>query len=201
MIKIIDYGLGNINAFINSYKRLDIEVQSIKSLSNLKLSDKLILPGVGHFDSAIRKLSNEIDIELLNKLVLNDETPILGVCVGMQIMLDSSQEGVLKGLGWFNAKVKKIPLHKTSILPHMGWNKLFNVKRSIITHGFEFNKNELYYLHSYYCDVYPEYIIASTNYGENFPAIINKKNIFGIQGHPEKSHEGGVKLLNNFSKI
>ena len=201
MIKIIDYGLGNINAFVNSYKRFDVEVQSITNLSNLKLSDKLLLPGVGHFDSAMRKLGKEIDIELLNRLVLTDETPILGICVGMQIMLDSSQEGTLKGLGWFKAKVEKIPSHTISILPHMGWNKLSSVKNSKISVGYDFKENELYYLHSYYCDVKPEYIIATTNYGVNFPAIINKKNIFGIQGHPEKSHEGGVKLLNNFSKI
>ena len=201
MIKIIDYGLGNINAFVNSYKRLDIEVQSITNLSNLKLSDKLILPGVGHFDSAMRKLGNEVDIELLNRLVLTDETPILGICVGMQIMLDSSQEGALSGLGWFKSQVKKIPFDLTPILPHMGWNKLLPINDSKIVNGYDFIENELYFLHSYYCDVKPQHIVATTNYGINFPAIINKKNIFGIQGHPEKSHEGGVKLLNNFSKV
>lgn len=201
MIKIINYGLGNINAFINTYKRLDIEVQSITNLKKLKPSDKLILPGVGHFDSAMNKLENEIDVKLLNELVLTNETPILGICVGMQIMLNSSQEGVLKGLGWFKAKVEKIPSQTISILPHMGWNKLLPVNNSKIISGYDFKENELYFLHSYYCDVKAEYIIAKTNYGIDFPAIINKNNIFGIQGHPEKSHDGGIKLLNNFSEI
>lgn len=201
MIKILDYGLGNIKAFINAYDRIGVRAKSIQNFNEISTSDKLILPGVGHFDYAITKLSNQFNIKQLNKIVLDQKTPILGVCVGMQIMCESSEEGQLKGLGWFPNSVKKLPEKDNFILPHMGWNSIDILKSNPLFKDLNEGKNSMYFLHSYFCDTNDDLTYANTSYTSKFQSIIIRENVYGIQGHPEKSHEVGERLLKNFSEL
>ena len=206
MIGIIDYGLGNINAFFNLYKSLNIPCKIASSPADILSSKKLILPGVGSFDGAINKINDSGLLESINQKVLKESTPILGICVGMQIMALRSEEGSQPGLGWINGEVKKIQLINTSKkisnpLPHMGWNEINLKKNSILTECLNKERN-FYFLHSYYFEcANREDIIASSNYGIEFSAIINYKNIYGIQCHPEKSHKNGIELLKSFANI
>ena len=200
MISIIDYGLGNVKAFSNIYKSLDIQHKIIKKIDDLHNSSKIILPGVGSFDWAIKKLEDSGFKEILNDLVLNKKIPFLGICVGMQLISDRSEEGSLNGLGWIKGKVKKIPLDDNSIIvPHMGWNNV-ELEKNILFKGID-NPN-FYFLHSYFFDpLNTDSIIGTTYYGKRFASIINTDNIFGIQFHPEKSHENGIRILKNFAKL
>ena len=206
MIGIIDYGLGNINAFFNLYKSLNIPCKIASSPADILSSEKLILPGVGSFDGAINKINDSGLLESINQKVLKEFTPILGICVGMQIMALRSEEGSQPGLGWINGEVKKIQLINTSKkisnpLPHMGWNEINLKKNSILTECLNKERN-FYFLHSYYFEcANREDIIATSNYGIEFSAIINYKNIYGIQCHPEKSHINGIELLKSFANI
>ena len=201
MIGVIDYGLGNIKAFLNVYKKLNIPATKIKNKKDFEKISKVILPGVGSFDQAMNKLNNSgLRDELENK-VLHHNIPILGICVGMQMLADSSEEGSLNGLGWINGNVKKFDItnipYKTKI-PHMGWNNIIPNESNLIMKGFN-NDSKFYFLHSYYFECKNEKnIISETYYGEKFSSAINKKNIFGVQFHPEKSHNNGVNLLKNF---
>ena len=204
MLTIVDYGLGNIKAFYNVYKSLGIEINIAKNKSELKKSTKLILPGVGSFDWAMLRLTNSGMVETLDDLVLNKKLPILGICVGMQIMARSSEEGESKGLSWIDAKVKKFsskgidPKHKDYLpLPHMGWNEILpTCKSKIFRNIIDFR---FYFLHSYYFSNQSKEKIASTNYMHEFTSVIKKNNILGVQFHPEKSHESGKKILLNFA--
>jgi len=203
VIKIIDYGLGNIQAFLNAYNSLGIQAESVKVPDNLKDASHLILPGVGSFDQAMSMLNASGMREEISNLVLNKSIPILGVCVGMQILGNHSEEGVTKGLGFIEGAIKKINLNNQKYrypLPHMGWNDIF-IKKNTIFNGLEVNP-KFYFLHSYYfeCDNNLSEI-ASFSYGSDMTCAINKKNIYGVQFHPEKSHHFGVKLLKNFSEI
>lgn len=201
MIKVLDYGLGNIKAFINAYNRIDVSVKVISSLKEIKDSDKLILPGVGHFDDAMFKLKKKFNLNILNNIVVQNKTPIIGICVGMQILGISSEEGKEKGLGWINSNVKRLISDKHLMLPHMGWNTLNFTKKDSILNGIHPKKNKLYFLHSFYLDCHKDIIIASTSYNINFPTVIKQNNIYGIQCHPEKSHGDGINILKNFSRL
>ena len=204
MISIIDYGVGNVRAFLNIYKKLGYQVQLANNIIDLKKSTKIILPGVGNFDYAMQKLEDSQLLNCLNDLVLRKKIPVLGVCVGMQIMALSSEEGNKKGLGWIDAKVKKFDVEKINFkphLPHMGWNNVIILSKNKILDNFPpFSK--FYFLHSYYIECNDKKNdLASTNYGINFSSIVNKENIYGIQCHPEKSHQFGINLLENFAKL
>ena len=201
MIKILDYGLGNIKAFINAYNRIGVTSKAIKDIKDINLSDKIILPGVGHFDDAIKKLSTYFKISDLENIVLVNKTPILGICVGMQILSKRSDEGKLNGLGWIDSEIIKLSDKKNTILPHMGWNKIFIQKSDGLLNGLERSKNRFYFLHSYIMKCDKSYILASSEYNQIFPSIIKNDNIYGIQCHPEKSHDDGLKILQNFSKL
>ena len=197
-ICIVDYGIGNIKAFKNIYDRSNVNVEIASKKEQLVNATHLILPGVGAFDWAISKL-NESDLrETLDRLVLEKKIPILGICVGMQIMASQSEEGVLPGLNWIEGKVLK--LDKNIILPHMGWN---NVKLSIKSGLFDNIADlEFYFLHSYYYKTeHDKHILSMSEYGNLFTSAIYKENIFGTQFHPEKSHKNGIKILENFLKI
>ena len=205
MITIIDYGLGNIQAFLNIYKKLHIPVQVAKSESDLEGANKLILPGVGHFDYAMQMFSDSGMREKVESLVLNGNVHILGVCVGMQIMANSSEEGVESGLGWISGTVKSLEsivrADNNLPLPHMGWNKVTPNHKDLFN-DIDSGDLEFYFLHSYYFDcASQENCIASTNYSSNFCSAVNNKNIFGVQFHPEKSHHSGVNLLKNFAEL
>ena len=205
MIKILDYGLGNIQAFLNIYKKLHIPIQVAKSESDLEGANKLILPGVGHFDYAMQKFNDSGMREKVENLVLNNNVPVLGVCVGMQIMATSSEEGNESGLGWINGTIKNlrsiVKVDDSLPLPHMGWNSV-KPNHEDLFNNIDSNGLEFYFLHSYYFDcALQENCIASTEYGSNFCCAINNKNIFGVQFHPEKSHHFGVNLLKNFAEL
>jgi len=203
MISIIDYGVGNLKAFANIYKRLGISAEIVSSKEQLYKSNKIILPGVGAFDHAMAKLGASEINSVLNELVLEKNVPVLGVCVGMQMMAKSSNEGILNGLGWIEANVKLFDVSKinhVTRLPHMGWN---NVKATGKNPLLEHIEDSLFYfLHSFYfvceneCD-----IVGQSYYGDVFTCAVNYKNIYGVQFHPEKSHDYGIQLLKNFATL
>jgi len=203
MITIIDYGLGNVQAFINIYKTLHVEVNVAKNIDDLKYAEKLILPGVGHFDHAMKCFNKSGMREKVDELVTKNNIPILGVCVGMQIMADSSEEGNERGLGWIHGKVRDLKvIAKNNPLPHMGWNSIVpNLKESLFD-NIDSGELSFYFLHSFYFECASLSNSASeTFYGSKFCSSIHNDNIFGVQFHPEKSHHYGVNLLKNFSEI
>ena len=204
MITIIDYGVGNINAFVNVYKRLNIPTKIAKISADLDDAQKLILPGVGNFDYAMSELIKSGMREKLDELVLVKKIPIIGICVGMQMMGKSSDEGELEGLNWIDAKIKKFDeskIKQTTRLPHMGWNDVLPKNSNPLFQGLE--KDAIFYfLHSYYFECENESdIIATSEYGGEFTCAANNGNIYGIQFHPEKSHHYGETLLHNFAKL
>ena len=207
MLSIIDYGLGNLQAFLNIYNQLDIPIKLVSSHEELEKSTKIILPGVGSFDHAISCLKNLDLIQPLQYHLFERKIPILGVCVGMQIMAKMSEEGSLNGLNWVPSEVLKFStnsmneeLKKSFPLPHMGWNKLKIIGNDPL---FKNISNPLFYfLHSYYFKPTEENIITSEcSYINLFASSFSYKNFYGVQFHPEKSHQNGIKLLRNFAEI
>ncbi len=195
---IVDYGIGNIKAFKNIYDKLNINVEIVSKKEQFADVTHLILPGVGAFDWAMSKLNESGLREILDDLVLEKKIPILGVCVGMQIMATKSEEGILSGLNWIKGKVLK--LEKSKILPHMGWNNVKSIVKSDLFKNIE--NLEFYFLHSYYYKTENDKnILTMSEYGNLFTSAIYKDNIFGTQFHPEKSHKNGIKILENFLKI
>ena len=205
MITIIDYGLGNIQAFLNVYNQLHISAKVARSMSDLDDATKLILPGVGHFDYAMQRFNDSGMRPKVESLVLEENIPILGVCAGMQIMAEASEEGVQPGLGWIDGTVKRlnqtVKPNSDLALPHMGWNNVTPNHKELFN-GIDSDALEFYFLHSYYfeCSSHKN-CIGTTNYGSKFCSVVNKKNIFGVQFHPEKSHYYGISLLNNFAEL
>tara|TARA_R110002072_G_scaffold224998_1_gene382119 strand:+ start:40246 stop:40860 length:615 start_codon:yes stop_codon:yes gene_type:complete len=204
MIGIVDYGSGNIRAIENIYSRLNLRTSVISNPLDLKLADKLILPGVGAFDETMRQLMISGLKEELDELVLVKKKLILGVCVGMQILANSSEEGTLNGLGWIKGEVKKFDkkvFNHKPYLPHMGWNTIRPTKEHLIFNGLD-QEQGFYFVHSYYFSCHnADNILATSHYGIDFSSSVQSENIFGMQFHPEKSHFNGIKLLENFSKI
>ena len=201
MIGIINYGLGNVQSFINSFKVLGISAISISNKDQLKRIDRLILPGVGSFDSAIRKFNNSGLRDDIEDLVFNNNLPIMGVCIGMQIMANSSTEGDLSGLGWIDGEVKIIDQKNSLILPHMGWNEI-KVEKENAKLFSNLPSKRFYFLHSYHFVTNQNSSkIAHVNYGEDILAAISKNNIYGCQFHPEKSHSAGLSVLKNFANL
>jgi glutamine amidotransferase len=203
MISIVDYGLGNILAFANVYKRLNIPVAVARTAEQLRAASRIILPGVGAFDHAMQLLDASGMREVLDERVLRDKVPVLGVCVGMQILAGSSEEGVARGLGWIPGRVRNfrsLALPRPLPLPHMGWNdvaprpggRLFDDLRE---------DARFYFLHSFFfeCDD-PAHVSATASYGTEFGCAVSSGNIHGVQFHPEKSHHFGSQLLKNFAE-
>lgn len=204
MIAIIDYGSGNIQAIKNIYKRLNIECEFVSKPDGLKNADKIILPGVGAFDESMRQLSESGMQTALDEYVIAKKIPVLGVCVGMQIMASRSDEGELSGLGWFNANVRRfdpnVIKHKPKI-PHMGWNSVYPVREHSVFNNVD-QDTGFYFLHSYYFESQDDSdVLAQTHYGDKFSCAVNKENIFGFQFHPEKSHQNGINLFKNFAEL
>ena len=202
MISIVDYGLGNLKAFANIYKRLNIEAEFVKSPEDLSNATKIILPGVGAFDHAMEQLNNSGMRDKLNELVLEKKIPVLGICVGMQMIGNSSDEGQLQGLKWVDASIKKFEssliTHKPK-LPHMGWNNVIPQRDNPLFSGMD-EQGLFYFLHSYYfeCNKLSD-SIATSEYGIKYTCAVNNENIYGVQFHPEKSHQNGIQLLKNFA--
>jgi len=201
MITIVDYGLGNVMAFANIYKRLNIPVEIVSTSSALSSAKKILLPGVGSFDWAMMQLNNSGMRDMLDDLVLKKNIPVIGICVGMQMMAKNSDEGKLDGLGWIDAKVKRFDCSNDEYLPHMGWNNITTVNKNPLFLGLE-EDSRFYFLHSYYFDQsdYSQ-ALSQTFYHKLFTSSVCYKNIFGVQFHPEKSHNWGVQLLKNFYEM
>lgn len=204
MITIIDYGLGNIQAFVNVYRRLHIPVAVAQTAEQLEGASKLILPGVGAFDHAIERLDASGMRSTLETLVQQRKVPVLGICVGMQILANSSEEGRLAGLGWVPGCVrsfKSVPNLKDLPLPHMGWNDVASLNENPLFKGFE-DEARFYFLHSFFFDCeQQQHRAAMSSYGLEFSCAVQAGNVYGVQFHPEKSHHFGVGLLKNFAEL
>ena len=204
MIHIVDYGLGNVQAFLTMYKRLGFETTRARNAFELNGAKKIILPGVGSFDHAIKLLNDSGMRSTLDSLVLDKKVPVLGICVGMQILALRSDEGVLDGLGWIPGRVSSLNnnlILSDFPLPHMGWNNVHCLEGHPLFVELEENA-KFYFLHSYYfeCDE-PSNIAATANYGIKFSCAVSSENVYGVQFHPEKSHNFGAQLLKNFAEI
>jgi glutamine amidotransferase len=204
MIAIIDYGVGNIKAFANIYHNLHIPCKIARSAADLADASKLILPGVGAFDHAMERLNASGMREKLDELVQEKKLPTIGICVGMQMLADTSEEGQLAGLGWIRGQVKKFSFAHSQTsrpLPHMGWNSLDVEQEHPLLKGLT-AAPRFYFLHSYYFSpANPNHTLASAHYGDKFSSVIHADNVYGIQCHPEKSHHNGVRLLENFGAL
>jgi imidazole glycerol-phosphate synthase subunit HisH len=202
MITIIDYNMGNLGSILNMCKRIGVEAQIAKDIEMIYKANKILLPGVGAFDAAVSQIDKSGLREILIQKANFDKIPFLGICLGMQLLTLSSEEGSLKGLGLIEANTLKFSFEGMDMkVPHMGWNFVKPVNESALIKGFT-EEFRFYFVHSYYVKCkHINNVIMQTEYGFRFDSIIQKDNIFGAQFHPEKSHKYGMKLLENFSKL
>ena len=202
MIGLIDYGSGNIHAIATIYHRLNIPFELVRTPDRIQAADKLILPGVGAFDETVTMIRNLGITEVLNEEVLQRRKPILGVCVGMQLLAEGSDEGRLPGFGWIPGRVRKFDKSGFGVkphLPHMGWNAIRPSRATTLFEGVDLDRG-FYFLHSYYFECSnQEDILAESDYPEAFASAVQHENVYGMQFHPEKSHHNGVALLQNFA--
>lgn len=200
MISIIDYGLGNVLAFRNVYTRLNVPVSMARTPSDIEKASKLILPGVGAFDRAMERLDASGLRGAIEEAVLEKKKPLLGVCVGMQMLAESSEEGENAGLGWIGGSVREFEGDATA-LPHMGWNDVKPARYADLFGGMD-GDARFYFLHSFYLDCRDrEDVLAVSEYAGEFCCAVNRGNVFGVQFHPEKSHHWGTRLLKNFAEL
>ena len=201
MIVIIDYGLGNLGSMLNMMKKIGAKAIVTSDHDAIAKADKLILPGVGSFDAGMKNLNERNMISLLNEKVLADHVPILGVCLGMQLLGRKSEEGKLPGLGWLDAETSRFKFEEPACslkIPHMGWNQLTVCQQHALFKNLE-AENRFYFVHSYHLRcIVEDNILAKTSYGFDFTSAVVKDNILGVQFHPEKSHLFGIRLLKNF---
>jgi glutamine amidotransferase len=200
MITIVDYNMGNLGSIQNMFRKIGQEAQITADPEVIALADKLILPGVGAFDAGMRNLERSQLIPLLNKRVLQDRVPTLGICLGMQLMTNSSAEGQCRGLGWIDAEVVRFePTQAGLKIPHMGWNRVIPTRPSELTHGLP-EEPRFYFVHSYFARCRnPADVLLTTPFGTSFHSAFQRDNVFGVQFHPEKSHKFGMALLRNFA--
>jgi glutamine amidotransferase len=202
-IVIVDYGTGNLNSIKRTLDRMGIGCVISSSASDILDASKIILPGVGHFGTAMSKLNSLGLADVLNDEVVTNRKPVLGICLGMEIMAKTSEEGVANGFGWLDARAVRFDIsdsdrHK---IPHMGWNEISIKKSSRLMEGID-DTAEFYFAHSYHLMLDdPTDLLAETEYGSRFPSAIERENIFGVQFHPEKSHDIGARLLKNFVEM
>ena len=198
MVTIVDYKVGNLGSIQNMLKKIGAACEITSDPERLKSAEKIILPGVGSFDSGMESSKKYSLLEVLNDKVLKERIPILGICLGSQLLCKESEEGKLKGLGWINAKVKKFNFTDRKYkVPHIGWNYTRLQKESNLFKDM-FEDPKFYFVHSYYMDVADNSGLTKTKYSFNFDSAEKKDNILGVQFHPEKSHKFGMKLLENF---
>ena len=201
MLTIIDYNIGNLGSIHNMLKRIGIPSQVTSNIDIISNASKLILPGVGHYDYGMQQLHLTGLIPILNKKVLVHKTPILGICLGVQLLTQCSDEGTEKGLGWIQGKTiafDKSKLSPTQKIPNMGWANVANYNQSKLFDHMHPNP-KFYFVHSYHLDLYSEHdTLVTAHYGYNFAAGIEHHNILGVQFHPEKSGEIGEQILKNF---
>lgn len=202
MITIVDYGMGNLGSVKNMLKKVGEKAIVSSDKEAVRTASKLLLPGVGAFDNAMQHLDELGLIEIIKEKVLVDKTPILGICLGMQLLTKGSEEGTREGFGFVDAYAKKFDfssLHTKLPVPHMGWNKVRLQKESKLIQENKERENRFYFVHSYavQCEK-SEDILTTTHYGYDFVSSFEKDNILGCQFHPEKSHTFGMKLFQNF---
>ncbi len=200
MITIVDLDMGNVKSVLNMVRHLRHDATISRDPQELGRATALILPGVGAFDEGMTRIDESGLRESLDQAVLERSIPVLGICLGMQLMTLSSEEGQLPGLGWIKARTLKFQVSnfdRPLPIPHMGWNTISGAKPSPVLSGLD--ENRFYFVHSYHvqCDQ-PEDVLATTHYGQEFHSAFQQENIHGVQFHPEKSHQFGKRLLNNF---
>lgn len=204
MICIVDYGAGNLKSILNMFNKVGADAIISNNPSEILKANKLLLPGVGHFDYGMKMLRESNLIEVLNSKVLIEKVPILGICLGSQLLGESSEEGTTAGLGWIPMISKKFDhsgLTDEYKIPHMGWNQVQFGKEIPLFNEME-NPSRFYFAHSYYLEPNSaEGVIGITNYGKDFCTVVQKENIIGLQFHPEKSHRFGKKVLSNFNQL
>lgn len=204
MIAIVDYGLGNLGSIVNMLKKLGHASEIVHTPAHLTSQSGIILPGVGAFDTGMKNLVEKGWVDVLNNKVFEKKTPVLGICLGMQLMTKGSEEGKLDGLGWVEAQTIKFKSSNPRFkIPHMGWNVVNPAKSSALLKGFEqFTDPRFYFVHSYYVENHNQsHTLLTTNYGHEFTSGFEFDNIAGVQFHPEKSHKYGLMLLKNFGEI
>ena len=203
MLTIVDYGVGNLASIKNMLKKIGAEAQISSDPSVISGAEKLILPGVGAFDTCAQKLQESGLTGLLNQKALVEKTPVLGICVGMQLLMSGSEEGLLPGLGWINGKIirfRQEQLPSELKIPHMGWTDVFPNKSSRLFDNM-YEDPRFYFVHSYHPAADNDSdVLVYAQYGYKFAAGLEHENIMGVQFHPEKSHKFGMKLLDNFVK-
>lgn len=204
MISIVDYGLGNIRAFQNMYKRMNVDAVAVRTADELRAAKRIVLPGVGAFDHAMELLDASGMRETLDEMVLEKGVPVIGVCVGMQILAESSEEGTRPGLGWIKGTVRHFrsaPEAAGMMLPHMGWNDVEPKPGEALFKGLA-DEARFYFLHSFFFDCAdPADAAARAEYGLDFACAVRRDAIHGVQFHPEKSHHFGAQLLKNFAEL
>jgi len=202
MIVIIDYGMGNLRSVYKAFERINTRAEITTDIKQILKAEKIVLPGVGHFKKGMESLIKTGLAEVINKKVMIDKVPILGICLGMQLMTDFSEEGNVPGFGWIKARTKKFSFRTNGLkIPHMGWNNISIKKENKLLDGLK-EEDMFYFVHSYFvsCENGDD-ILSKTNYGNDFVSSISKENIYGCQFHPEKSHNSGLKILKNFVSI
>tara|TARA_Y100000389_G_scaffold202606_1_gene248386 strand:- start:1011 stop:1616 length:606 start_codon:yes stop_codon:yes gene_type:complete len=201
MITILDYGLGNLGSIKNMFEYIGIEAEIKNDLDSIKRAKKIILPGVGKFDAAMQRINQSGLRDILDYKALEDRVPILGICLGMQLLTKKSEEGSLMGLGWIDATVKKFEPNSNLKVPHMGWNLVEPSSSNNLVNKLK-HDSRFYFVHSYYVQTTKtENSLLKTYYGHKFDSGIVSKNIYGVQFHPEKSHSFGMKLFEQFAKL
>lgn len=201
MIAIVDYGMGNLGSIQNMFKRIGAAARVTGDPAVLADARKILLPGVGAFDSAMQRIADAGLREVLDRKALDERVPTLGICLGMQLLTRGSEEGQLPGLGWIAASTKRFPAIAGLKVPHMGWNLVTPTQPSPLTDGLP-AESRFYFVHSYYVQVDdPADSLLRTHYGIDFDAAVAHGNIYGAQFHPEKSHKFGMKLLANFASL
>ncbi len=201
MITVVDYGIGNLGSIRNMFKRIGAPAVVTSDLDQIAASEKLLLPGVGAFDNAMQRINASELRAILDRKALEERVPILGICLGMQLLTRGSEEGVLPGLGWIPAATTRFPALPGLKVPHMGWNVVRPTRVSPLTDGLP-ESSRFYFVHSYCVRVDdPDDSLLRTTYGIDFDAAVQRGNVYGAQFHPEKSHKFGMKLLENFAKL
>jgi glutamine amidotransferase len=201
MIVIIDYGIGNLGSIANMLKQIGAQAEVSAEPKQIEQADRLILAGVGAFDAGMQRLNDLGLIPLMERKALEQKTPLLGICLGMQLLTRGSQEGRLPGLGWLEAETLKFNFEDQAArlrVPHMGWNEIQVMTEHPLLAGLG-EEPRFYFVHSYYvCCSQRGDVLATTDYGISFDSIVGRGNVLGTQFHPEKSHRYGRKILENF---
>lgn len=201
MIAIVDYGMGNLGSIQNMLRRIGVAAEVTGDAAVLAGAAKILLPGVGAFDTAMERINASGLRTVLDRKALEERVPIMGICLGMQLLTRGSEEGTLPGLGWVPAATRRFPRTPALNVPHMGWNVVTSVRDSPLTRGLE-PETRYYFVHSYYVQVDDlRDTILQAHYGVTFDAVIGRGNLYGAQFHPEKSHRFGMALLSNFARL